>query len=66
MEPVRAAPCPFCGKYHQHMVVDKVLFGSVRNPSYFVGCLECMCQGPIGNTREEAIVKWNKAERLKP
>ena len=47
-------PCPFCGS-------DTEVFFYEIGYAY-IECLndECMAMGPDGNTKEEAIQKWNQ------
>ena len=58
-------PCPFCG--FKHPIVDK---DEITKPpeqihiSYWVYCLACACEGPWGETREEAIKKWNTRKEI--
>lgn len=49
-------PCPFWGgeeiKFHN-------AYGSFMN---WYSCTECGCEGPDGDSKEEAIEAWNRRE----
>lgn len=53
-----ARPCPFCkGK-------ALGMFPGPKSPvipreTLRVCCAHCLCQGPIGDTAERAVAKWN-------
>lgn len=54
-------PCPFCEG--DDVQIDNIM----RADPWWVACkgMNCRCYGPNGNTREEAIKKWNAAPRRK-
>lgn len=45
-------PCPWCGYYD--LYVDNIC------KKFFVGCAACGARGPMADTIEEAIEKWNE------
>jgi hypothetical protein len=54
--------CPFCLS-NQVVFISNVDSGG--RDCEFVVCLndECLCDGPIGKSKEEAAQKWNKIIR---
>jgi hypothetical protein len=59
-------PCPFCGtdaekklsQFQEESSYCIDVFPAVENEGFAVGC-KCLCSGPIGRTKEEAIAAWN-------
>ena len=49
--------CPFCGERERLRVVDASGGGG---KGFAVHCSGCAAMGPIGDTREDAIVLWGK------
>ena len=49
-------PCPFCGS------VPVVLVCGHDAMDVAVCCEQCQCRGPLSETTEEAIVKWNRCK----
>jgi Lar family restriction alleviation protein len=45
-------PCPFCGGDAQTDFIEHIF-------SYLIECYVCDAQGPICETKEEAIAAWN-------
>jgi Lar family restriction alleviation protein len=52
-EEIEIKPCPFCGSTQVHMR-DMATFP-------YVFCEQCNAYGPSMETKEEAILMWNKA-----
>lgn len=50
--------CPFCQKQDTKIMLD-------RQHGQYVQCLtpDCMASGPYGKDQQEAVEKWDKAER---
>lgn len=48
-------PCPFCGGVNidAHRI-------SISTNNWLVSCDDCLTEGPIGITKEGAIVLWNE------
>ena len=60
-EKQKLAPCPFCGSAEDLEVCEYgVICDSLSGQSYYVGCNNCNCAGPDGETKREAVKKWNK------
>ena len=53
----RLKPCPFCG-WDDCINIDKYKCGGEW--WYFVECEECMENGPVGKTEQDAIDAWNR------
>jgi len=47
--------CPFCGS-------KDVFVESDPNEGYYCHCMTCESFGPFGETKKEAIGKWNRRE----
>lgn len=52
-------PCPFCGnKVVYKRQFSESLFGAIWN--WNVKCFNCIAEGPICDTEQEAISAWNR------
>lgn len=51
------APCPFCG-YHDPYI-DEFQLPEENDPSYFLVCPQCECEGPMADSVAAAFERWN-------
>lgn len=52
-------PCPFCGE-SRPLYLDRIeFFNNPDEPKYSVMCLTCAAEGPIEDSWENAVLKWN-------
>lgn len=50
-------PCPFCGRtdnlHFERYQCDGLWWG-------YIECTECVCSGPVGKLKKDAIDAWNR------
>jgi len=51
--------CPFCGG--ESLYIDEQILKG-EPPLFFVVCRKCECEGPCGESGEEAETKWNERQ----
>jgi Lar family restriction alleviation protein len=50
-------PCPFCKSDD----VDLSSCGGFKDgDEYWVMCMNCLAEGPVARSEEEAVLPWNK------
>ena len=54
---MKLKPCPFCGR-NDSISIDKYKSGGEW--WHFVECKECMANGPVGKTEQDAADAWNE------
>lgn len=54
-------PCPFCG--HNDPYFDEFQLPEEDDPSYFLACPQCECEGPMADTEIAAAERWNRRHR---
>ena len=52
---MRVKPCPFCG--NDYIATDSTYYSTKHFRCF---CGKCWAEGATGDTKEEAIEKWNK------
>ncbi len=58
--------CPWCGaweKSYLHVLSAQTLISYHERDHYYIRCLNCMAQGPAGNSEKEAIALWHTLQR---
>jgi|APGre2960657404_1045060.scaffolds.fasta_scaffold102518_2 Lar family restriction alleviation protein len=60
--------CPFCGKSDKDMhdnqfAVSLTSYGGLSGGCFLVQCHWCGANGPLADSKEDAIAEWNKALR---
>jgi len=58
---VKEKECSWCGNIDEF---DWANFNSIRNTRIAVQCKACGICGPWGESREEAVKKWNDREKV--
>lgn len=54
------ASCPFCGFSDLELVERQSYYNLPYR--WFIKCNECGAQGPVGNTKELALKRWEDRE----
>jgi hypothetical protein len=56
-------PCPFCGNTALKQESNLIDFSYYH---HYLVCESCCCEGPIGNTPEESVKRWNMHHVIHP
>lgn len=51
-------PCPFCAR--QDIQLYELPNDGNWQRNWSIACNDCLCEGPVGITEQEAIDGWNK------